>query len=181
MGRRWRRCVASSPSRKTGYKIFDRYKESGLEVLTDRSRRHERMHSTLKTQTTRPAGLNSLQQQSKFDDFLEEFNHERPHEALGMKCPAEVYTPATRHYGGLPELTYPFHDHTIYVTNCGRICRHRKNQSQHCFRGTGGRNQRGRRRYLAGQLMDYDLGYIDLEEKTLQPLDNPFGPKVLPM
>src|SRR5208282_345718 len=29
--------------------------------------------------------------------------------------------------------------------------------------------------------MDYDLGYIDLEEKTLQPLDNPFGPKVLPM
>ena len=29
--------------------------------------------------------------------------------------------------------------------------------------------------------MNYDLGYIDLEEKTLQPLDNPFGPKVLPM
>jgi len=29
--------------------------------------------------------------------------------------------------------------------------------------------------------MDYDLGYIDLEEKTLQPLNNPFGPKVLPM
>jgi hypothetical protein len=29
--------------------------------------------------------------------------------------------------------------------------------------------------------MDYDLGYIDLEKKTLQPLENPFGPKVLPM
>jgi hypothetical protein len=29
--------------------------------------------------------------------------------------------------------------------------------------------------------MDYDLGYIDLEERTLQPLENPFGPKVLPM
>jgi hypothetical protein len=26
--------------------------------------------------------------------------------------------------------------------------------------------------------MDYDLGYIDLEEKTLQPLNNPFGPRV---
>jgi len=37
--------------------------------------RHERMHLTLKTETTRPAGLNSLQQQSKFDDFLEEFNN----------------------------------------------------------------------------------------------------------
>jgi hypothetical protein len=29
--------------------------------------------------------------------------------------------------------------------------------------------------------MEYDLGYIDLEEKTLPPLVNPFGPKVLPM
>ena len=26
--------------------------------------------------------------------------------------------------------------------------------------------------------MNYDLGHVDLEEKTLQPLDNPFGPKV---
>jgi hypothetical protein len=26
--------------------------------------------------------------------------------------------------------------------------------------------------------MENDLGYIDLEEKTLQPLDNPFGPRV---
>src|SRR6266478_3124717 len=56
--------------------------------------RHERMHLTLKTETTRPAGLNSLQQQTKFDDFLEEFNNQRPHQALDMKCPAEVYTPA---------------------------------------------------------------------------------------
>jgi hypothetical protein len=29
--------------------------------------------------------------------------------------------------------------------------------------------------------MDYDLGYVDLEERTLQPLHSPFGPKVLPM
>jgi hypothetical protein len=29
--------------------------------------------------------------------------------------------------------------------------------------------------------MNYDLGYVDPEERTLQPLDNPFGPKVLPM
>ena len=29
--------------------------------------------------------------------------------------------------------------------------------------------------------MEYDLGYVDLEEKSLQPLDNPFGPKMLPM
>jgi integrase-like protein len=88
--------------------------------------RHERMHLTLKTETTRPASLNSLQQQSKFDDFLQEFNNERPHQTLDMKCPAEVYTPATRPYRGLPELAYPFHDRTIHVTRCGRICLHRK-------------------------------------------------------
>jgi len=51
--------------------------------------RHERMHLTLKTETTRPAGMNSLQQQTKFDDFLEEFHNERPHQALDMKCPVE--------------------------------------------------------------------------------------------
>ena len=40
------------------------------------------MHLTLKKEATRPAGDNSLQQQAKFDAFLEEFNNERPHEAL---------------------------------------------------------------------------------------------------
>jgi putative transposase len=52
------------------------------------------MHLTLKQEATRPAGANLLQQQAKFDAFIEEFNQERPHEALGMKCPAEVYTPS---------------------------------------------------------------------------------------
>jgi len=56
--------------------------------------RHERMHLTLKKEATRPAGANILQQQAKFDAFVEEFNLERPHEALDMKCPAEVYTTA---------------------------------------------------------------------------------------
>jgi transposase InsO family protein len=53
--------------------------------------RHERMHLTLKKEATRPPGMNSLQQQAKFDAFIEEFNTERPHEAIAMKCPAEVY------------------------------------------------------------------------------------------
>ena len=67
--------------------------------------RHERMHLTLKKETTKPAGLNFLQQQARFDDFIEIFNNERPHEALDMKCPAEVYQPSTRTYRGLPELS----------------------------------------------------------------------------
>jgi hypothetical protein len=60
---------------------------------------------------------------------------DRPHQALDMKCPVEVYTPSTRPYRGLPELD-PFHDKTIHVTCCGRICLHRKKSiSARCSRG----------------------------------------------
>ena len=72
--------------------------------------RHERMHLTLKQEATRPAGQNFLQQQVKFDNFIQQFNQERPHEALAMQCPAEVYTASWRAYHGIPEPNYPFHD-----------------------------------------------------------------------
>ena len=52
--------------------------------------RHERMHLTLKREATRPPGMNSLQQQAKFDAFVQEFNAERPHEAIAMKRPADL-------------------------------------------------------------------------------------------
>jgi transposase InsO family protein len=144
--------------------------------------RHERMHLTLKKEATRPPAMNSLQQQARFDAFRDEFNTERPHEALAMKCPAEVYSASPRAYDGLPELTYPLHDHDVLVTACGRICMHRKRVNISTV--------------LAGQrlgikevddgiwivsFMRYDLGFIDLEQKTLQPLDNPFGPRLSPM
>ena len=77
------------------------------------------MHLTLKKETTKPAVLNFLQQQAKFDNFIEIFNKERPHEALDMKCPAEIYQPSTRPYQGLPDIDYPLHDKTIVVTHCG--------------------------------------------------------------
>ena len=48
------------------------------------------MNLTLKKEATRPAGMNSLQRQARFDDFVQEFNVERPHEAIAMTCPAEV-------------------------------------------------------------------------------------------
>ena len=138
--------------------------------------RHERMHLTLKKEATRPPGLNSLQQQAKFDAFVEEFNTERPHEALAMKCPAEVYTPSTRPYHGLPELSYPFHDRDILVTSCGRICLHRKkiNLSTVFAGQTVGIKEVEDGIWLVS-FMHYDLGYIDLEQRTLQPIDTPFG------
>ena len=144
--------------------------------------RHERMHLTLKKEATRPAGDNSLQQQAKFDAFLEEFNNERPHEALEMKCPAQIYTPSLRPYQGLPEPHYPFHDKTVMVTSCGRLCLYRKkiNLSKSLAGQAVGIKEVDDGIWLVS-FMCYDLGYIDLEEKTLQPLENPFGPKVLPM
>ena len=144
--------------------------------------RHERMHLTLKKEATRPPGLNSLQQQAKFDAFVREFNDERPHQALAMQCPAELYTASSQPYDGLPQLEYPWHDRDILVTACGRICMHRKRINISTV--------------LAGQklgikevddgiwlvsFMHYDLGYIDLEQRTLQTIDNPFGTRLSPM
>ena len=144
--------------------------------------RHERMHLTLKKEATRPPGMNSLQQQARFDAFMDEFNNERPHEALAMKMPAEVYVPSTRPYRGLPELTYPLHDKDVLVTACGRICMHRKKINiSYVLAG----QRLGIKEVDEGiwivSFMQYDLGYIDLEQKTLQPLDNPFGARLLPM
>jgi len=140
------------------------------------------MHLTLKQQATRPAGANILQQQGKFDTFVEEFNNERPLEALDMKCPAEIYAASTRPYLGIPEPHYPFHDRTVMITSCGRLCLYRKkiNLSKSPAGHAVGVKEVDSGIWLVS-FMDYDLGYIDLEESTLQPLDNPFGPKVLPM
>jgi transposase InsO family protein len=144
--------------------------------------RHERMHLTLKKETTRPPGMNSLQQQARFDAFQQEFNLERPHEALGMACPAQVYAPSPRPYHGLPDLSYPLHDKEVLVTACGRICMHRKRVNiSHVLAG----QRLGIKEVDEGiwivSFMRYDLGFIDLEQKTLQPLDNPFGPRLSPM
>jgi transposase InsO family protein len=144
--------------------------------------RHERMHLTLKREATRPAADNIFQQQAKFDAFREEFNGERPHEALGMRFPAEVYTPSCRPYRGIAEPHYPLHDRTVVVTNCGRLCLYRKkiNLSTSLAGQAVGVREVDDGIWLVS-FMEYDLGYIDLEEKSLQPLENPFGPKVLPM
>ena len=144
--------------------------------------RHERMHLTLKKEATRPPGANSLQQQGRFDVFVAEFNEQRPHEALGMKCPAELYAASPRLYNGLPELAYPFHDRDVLVTACGRLCLHRKkiNISTVLAGQKLGIKEVDEGIWLVS-FMHYDLGYFDLEQKTLQPLDNPFGTRLSPM
>jgi putative transposase len=144
--------------------------------------RHERMHLTLKKEATKPAAQNFLQQQARFDDFIDCYNRERPHQALGMKYPAELYQRSVRRYRGLGELHYPFHDRTITVTQCGRICmdRHKINLST-VFAGQNvGVKQVNDKIWLVS-FMDYDLGFFDDETCRLEPIANPFEAKVLPM
>jgi len=144
--------------------------------------RHERMHLTLKKEATRPPGMNSLQQQGRFDAFVSEFNTERPHEALAMNTPGNVYVASPRPYRGLPELTYPLHDKDVLVTACGRICMHRKKINiSYVLAGQRVGIKEVDEGIWIVSFMHYDLGYIDLEQKTLQPLDNPFGPRLSPM
>jgi putative transposase len=144
--------------------------------------RHERMHLTLKQDATKPAAANVLQQQARFDTFVTQYNQERPHQALAMQVPADLYTRSSRGYRGLEDLTYPFHDQTITVTHCGRICfkRQKVNLSQ-VFAGQNvGVTQVGERIWLV-TFTHYDLGYFDDETCRLEPIETPFGPKVLPM
>jgi putative transposase len=144
--------------------------------------RHERMHLTLKREATKPTAANALQQQDRFDAFVAQYNRERPHEALGMKVPADVYTPSVRPYTGLPPLEYPFHDWSAIVTHCGRVCyRGQKvNVSQALAGQLVGVRQVAERIWLV-TFMHYDLGYFDDETCRLEPIANPFAPTVLPM
>lgn len=84
--------------------------------------RHERMHRTLKAETTRPAGANMLQQQERFDRFQEIYNNQRPHEALDQRPPADFYEPSARKYPErIPDPEYPLHDIVIRVRPAGHI------------------------------------------------------------
>jgi putative transposase len=144
--------------------------------------RHERMHLTLKKEATKPAAKNFLQQQGKFDRFLECFNHERPHQAIGMKYPAEIYTPSPRPYKGLSDLEYPFHDRTITVTCCGRICiGRRKINLSTVFAGQNVGIKEVSDKVWLVSFMKYDLGFFDHDAGRVECAENPFGARVLPM
>jgi len=144
--------------------------------------RHERMHLTLKQATTKPPAKTMLQQQDKFEDFIYEYNYERPHQALEMKKPADLYVPSTRKYEGLPDVSYPFHDKTVTVTNCGRICLDgKKIHFSTVFAGHDVGLRQVEDDVWLVSFMDYDMAYFDMESSRVQALENPFGPKVLGM
>ncbi len=140
--------------------------------------RHERMHLTLKKEAAKPAAFNFLQQQERFDHFIEVYNNERPHQGLGGAYPGELYTPSPRTYRPPDEPDYPLHDRTVRVTRCGRICigKRKINLSQ-VFAG----QILGLREVDDGiwlvSFLDYDLGFFDNKEDRVEPAANPFAPE----
>jgi hypothetical protein len=88
--------------------------------------RHERMHRTLKEDTTKPPAASLRAQQSRFDNFRYVFNNKRPHESLNNQVPASLYHPSSvRLPRKLPEFTYPKGLLLRRVNNSGDISWHK--------------------------------------------------------
>jgi hypothetical protein len=128
-----------------------------LGILPERSRpaqpqdnaRHERMHLTLKQETAQPPWRTLRRQQPAFDSFRQEYNHQRPHEALGNRPPAAVYQGSPRQFPSrLPALEYD-----IGV----EVCR---------VRAHGQINWRGREIFLGEALSEQLVGLDALDERN---------------
>jgi putative transposase len=135
--------------------------------------RHERMHRTLKAETTRPARDNLLQQQERFDEFVEEFNTQRPHEALDMKRPAELYADSTKsHPEFLPDPDYSTHDDVLRV-NCNGLIylsRYRRVYLTPALAGQFvGIREEGDDRWLVS-FLQIDLGHVEPRSNRLIPI-----------
>ena len=145
--------------------------------------RHERMHLTLKKEATKPVSYNFLQQQERFDDFVEGYNNDRPHQALNGLYPGELYTPSAREYFHPEKPEYPFHDRTIKITQCGRICiGRRKINLSRVFAGQYVGVREIEDEVWLVSFMEYDLGFFDRTVNRVEPVgENPFAPKLLPM
>ena len=131
------------------------------------------MHLTLKQATTRPAAANLLLQQARFDDFREEFNDVRPHEALQMQTPATVHKPSERRLPKeLPPLEYPLHDAQKRVSLGG--CLRLENTDLYVSKALAGQDVGLRHLEAETWLMsftDFDLAYLDLEQRAVVPID----------
>ena len=84
--------------------------------------RLERMHRTLKQAACATPSTNCRRQQIQFDAFIEQFNHIRPHEALGQTPPTRTYVRSSREYPKrLPEIEYPDTCEVRRVRSSGEI------------------------------------------------------------
>ena len=137
--------------------------------------RHERMHRTLKAETTRPAGNNLLDQQQRFDEFTREYNQIRPHQALGMKTPASLFESSKKPFPlVLMEPDYRLHDFTRRVYPNGNVYLKNNSQTFHLSSAlTGERvgfaeDEEGIWRI---SFLTMDLGFYDERKRIFSPVE----------
>jgi len=90
---------------------------------------HERMHRTLAEETASPPAYDARAQQRAFDEFRRVYNEERPHHALQLRTPSEVYELSPRAYPArVPEPEYGsamkvrrVHQHGQFWWNAERV------------------------------------------------------------
>ena len=109
--------------------------------------RHERMHRTLKAQTTRPPCASLAEQQARFDTFRAHYNHERPHEALGQVPPASLWRPSPRPM--TDRLEEPWYDADHQVRR---------------IRTNGELKWRGQRLFISEALIGEIIGIAELDD-----------------
>jgi transposase InsO family protein len=134
--------------------------------------RHERMHKTLKQDTTRPAAANLLAQQERFDRWVEEFNTVRPHEGIDDRVPTDLYLPSTRRFTGVfPAPSYPLHDDIAVVYSNGhlRVGRHHFFLSGALAGQPIGIREQDDDRWLL-TFMDLDLGHLEPRTGKFSPM-----------
>ena len=108
---------------------------------------HERMHRSMKRRAIKPVQRTCAAQQHRFDAFRDEYNTERPHEALAMETPASVYAQSPRAYPTrLPRIDYPLHFLVKKVTDAGTVRFQRKLL------------------YLANSLVEQDVGFEETDD-----------------
>jgi len=132
---------------------------------------HERMHRVLKAETTRPAAFTLLQQQERFDRFVDEYNHVRPHEALGQVPPGSLYDVSDRSLvDPMPDPTYPLHDERRRVSLSGHLPMGGRNNSYFLATALAGEyvglREIGANQWLVS-FMTIDLGILDLAKRRL--------------
>lgn len=139
---------------------------------------HERMHKTLKLSVAKPPANNIFSQQEKIDTFIKEFNFERPHEALNMKTPSQVYIKSQNEFQSEPDQPdYNFCDYHGNVTLCGSLYTHKKRRIYigNAFAGQPLGVKEVDNDIFEVYFMDYLLGYFDENELKFSEAENPFA------
>lgn len=88
----------------------------------DQNGRHERMHRTLGEDAAAPPAATLADQQARLDAWRADFNANRPHEALGQRCPASLYVPSPRVFPeAIRAWIYPADHHVRRVDASGYV------------------------------------------------------------